>query len=83
MKKFPFDKLQRRLAVDDPEQWKKESFEVASTEAYPSDLKRFEQPSAAYKKNAMKVSEERLALAGYRMGELFNKLFSAPAASTK
>ena len=26
----------------------------------------------------MKVAEERLALAGYRMGALFNQLFSTP-----
>jgi hypothetical protein len=31
---------------------------------------------------AMKIAEERLALAGYRMGALFNKLFATPAAAT-
>ena len=79
MKEYPFAKMQSRLALDDPEQWKKESFEIASTRVYPEDLKRFEAPSKEYKKMAMKISEERLALAGYRMAALFNKLFAATA----
>jgi hypothetical protein len=81
MNKYPFAKMQSRLALDDPQQWKTESYEIASTQVYPADLKRFEAPSPAYMKMAMKVSEERLALAGYRMGALFNKIFSAPAAA--
>lgn len=78
MKKYPFAKMESRLALGDPEQWKRESFEIASTRVYTPDLKRFETPSAAYKKAAVKIAEERLALAGYRMGSLFNQLFSSP-----
>jgi len=85
MKKYPFDKMQSRLDVDDPEQWKKESFEISSTKIYTPDLKRFEMPSEGYKRNALKIADERLALAGYRMAALFNKLFGTPpaAATTK
>ena len=79
MKKYPLAKMQSRLALDNPGEWKKESFEIASTEVYTADLKRFEAPSLAYKKAAMKISRERLALAGYRMGALFNQLFAATA----
>jgi hypothetical protein len=79
MKKFPLNKMQSRLALGDPEQWKRESFEIASTRVYTDDLKRFEMPSNSYKKAAMKIAEERLALAGYRMGAIFNQLFSSPA----
>ena len=78
MKKYPFSKMESRLALGDPEQWKRESYEIASTQVYPPDLKRFEMPSNAYKKAAMKIAEERLALAGYRMGALFNQIFSTP-----
>jgi len=77
MKQFPFAKLEGRLALDDPERWKRESFEIASTKVFPPELKRFEQPSADYKKAAFKIAEERLALAGYRMAAIFNRLFSA------
>lgn len=76
MKKYPFAKMESRLALGDPEQWKQESFEIASTKVYPPDLKRNEQPSASYRKTAMKIAEERLALAGYRMGALFDQLFA-------
>ena len=80
MKKYPFAKLESQLALSDPERWKRESFEISSTKLFPADLKRNEMPSAAYKKAAVKIAEERLALAGYRMGALFNQLFStAPA----
>jgi hypothetical protein len=68
--------MESRLALGDPEQWKRESFEIASTKVYPPDLKRNEQPSASYRKTAMKIAEERLALAGYRMGALFDQLFA-------
>jgi hypothetical protein len=78
MKKYPLAKMESRLALGDPEQWKRESFEIASTKVYTPDLKRNEMPSPAYRKAAMKVAEERLALAGYRMGALFNQLFSTP-----
>lgn len=77
MKKYKYAKMQGRLALGNPEEWKKESFEIASTRVFPRDLKRNEMPSAAYKKNALKIAEERLALAGYRMGELFNQEFGA------
>jgi hypothetical protein len=80
MKKYTFAKLESRLALGDPERWKRESFEIASTQIFPPDLKRNEMPSQAYKKAAMKIAEERLALAGYRMGALFNQIFrTAPA----
>ena len=69
--------MQARLAIGRPEEWKKESFEVASTKVFPPDLKRNEMPSAAYKRNALRIAEERLALAGYRMGDLFDQEFGA------
>jgi hypothetical protein len=77
MKKYPFTKMQSRLSLNDPEQWKRESFEISSTRVYSPDLKRNEMPSATYKKMALKIAEERLAIAGYRMGALFNQIFGA------
>ena len=75
--KYPFEKMQGRLDLDKFDDWRKESFEIASTRIFPSDLKRGEMPSEKYKKEALKIAEERLALAGYRMGELFNQIFGA------
>jgi hypothetical protein len=82
MKKYPFSKMGSRLALNDPERWKRESFEISSSRVYTPDLKRNEMPSAAYKKMAMKIAEERLALAGYRMGALFNQIFGSAQAPT-
>jgi hypothetical protein len=79
MKKYPFSKMQSRLSLNDPERWKRESFEIASTRIYPPDLKRNEMPSDAYKKAALKIAEERLALAGYRMAALFDQIFGTAA----
>jgi hypothetical protein len=75
MKKYPYAKMQAQLNDGNFPEWKKESFEVASTQVFPADLKRNEMPSDKYKKNALKIAEERLALAGYRMGDLFNSIF--------
>ena len=80
MKKYSFQEMESRLALGDPERWKRESFEIASTRLFPADLKRNEMPSSEYKKAAMKIAEERLALAGYRMGALFNQIFGSAAA---
>ena len=81
MKDYPFAKMQSRLDLGDFNGWRKESFEIASTKVFPPDLNRFEFPSDKYKKEALKISEERIALAGYRIGELFNQIFGAPAAA--
>jgi len=75
MKKYPFAKEQANLSPGNFEEWKKESFEISSTKIFPPDLQRNEMPSDKYKKAALKIAEERLALAGYRMGDLFNGIF--------
>lgn len=75
MKSYPYAKEQANLNPGNFEEWKKESFEISSTKVFPPDLKRNEMPSAKYKKEALKIAEERLALAGYRMGDLFNSIF--------
>ncbi len=79
MKKYPFETMQSRLAAGKYEDWAKESLRLAQTEVFSPDLKRFEMPSDKYKKKALKVAYERLALAGYRMGELFNQVFGTAA----
>ncbi len=75
MKKYPFDKMQGRLALSDYGAWAKESLILAQNDLFSADLKRFEMPSNNYKKKGLKIAEERLTLAGYRMGEIFNQAF--------
>jgi len=80
MKEYPFEKMQSRLALSDYSSWAKESLTFAQNDVFSADLKRFETPSAAYKKKALKIAEERLTLAGYRMGEIFNQAFAGKPA---
>ena len=76
MRQYPADKFRDRLKINAPEEWRQESLNVAMTEVY-KDIEFFEPPSDKYKKKAFKIAEERLALAGYRMGEVFNQVFGA------
>jgi hypothetical protein len=82
MDSHPYSKLQGRLKLNAIEDWQKESFALATTEAY-TGVDWFEIPSDKYRKKVLKISEEQLALAGYRMGELFNQAFGAAAATAK
>lgn len=83
MREYPFSKVESRLAPGKYADWASESLALAQKDVFSPDLKRFETPSQNYKKKALKVAEERLALAGYRMGTLFERVFGqqAPAAN--
>lgn len=80
MAKYPYAKMRARLAPGDYEKWKKDSFDLATSQVFSADLKRFQMPSAAYKKKALRISEEQIALAGYRLGDTFNDIFAVQMA---
>lgn len=75
MVRYPFESQKQGLMLGDYPAWQKESFALANTDVFRADLKRFETPSDAYRRNAFAVSEQRLALAGYRLGETLNEIF--------
>lgn len=75
MKMYPYSKLKAGLHSDDTEVWRKEGFEIATTRVFPATLKRNELPALKYRLMARDIAEKRLALAGYRMGEIFNRIF--------
>ncbi len=77
MKLHPYEKMTAKLNPGKFDLWTKESLDIATTEIY-KDLKWFESPTEKYRKRAFEVAQERLALAGYRMGDLFNEAFAAP-----
>lgn len=81
MKQYPYDKLKSELADGKFDVWKEESFKIASTEVFRG-VSWFETPSDKYKQKAFDIAERRLALAGYRMGDLFNSAFAGPQTST-
>lgn len=75
-KKYPFSKAQNNLKLEQFSEWQQENFRIASTELFPTSLKRNEMPSNSYKKRAFEIAEERLAVAGYRLGEMLNRILA-------
>lgn len=75
MKKYPFAKMQNRLALGQYDKWHEESFKIATSEIFPATLIRFQPASASYKKKAYGIAEERIALAGYRIAATLNQIF--------
>ena len=74
--KFPLSRFGTSMMSASFEDWKMESAKLAMTRVFPATLERGKMPGDAYKQNAMKVSEERLALAGFRIAEILNRIFS-------
>lgn len=75
MLRHPFEKRSGSLMLGQYDDWQKESFAFAATDVFRDDLKRFQFPTDDYLRNAYRVAESRLALAGYRMGETLNGIF--------
>jgi hypothetical protein len=61
-----------KVAVQDFQVWAQESLEVAKTLAY--QLKEGSAPSAGYLYAGREASAKRIALAGYRLADLLNKI---------
>lgn len=80
MKKYPFAKMQNKLNLGKFDEWQKEGFALATKEVFPPSLAREQLPSKEYVQNAYRISEEQIALAGYRMGEMLNAIFGSAAA---
>ena len=78
MKLYPYDKMKDKISPAKFDVWAKESLDIATSVVY-KDVKWFEAPSDKYKKKAFEIAQERLALAGYRMGDLFNEVFGTQA----
>jgi ribosomal protein S26 len=78
MKKHPYSSFSSSLHLGEYRGWQQESFKFNPADVFSPDLVRFQMPSEKYKRNAFRVAERQLALAGYRLGETFNRLFSAP-----
>lgn len=75
MNKYPLSEMQSRLETGNFERWKEGSFKLATTEVFPADLIRYEKPSPKYVRNAFRISEEQMALAGYRLGAMLDQIF--------
>ncbi len=74
MEKYPAAELQAEVHDMAYEHWVERGFEIASTELYEG-LTRGEAPPASYAEAAAATAERSIALAGYRLGALMNRLF--------
>lgn len=75
MKKYPLSSFQTKLDPENFPALQQESFAYNNTVVFSPELVRYQRPSLKYRKNAFQLAEKQLALAGYRMGTLFNSVF--------
>ncbi len=75
MSRYSFEGSKSVLLLSKFSDWQKESFSLTSSDVFRADLVRFETPTDSYRRNAYAVSEQRLAMAGYRIGETLNEIF--------
>ena len=64
-----------RLQSGNYEAWAREGFEMTKASAYPATLKRGELPGDDYRQQAFITAQQAIALAGYRLADLLNKMF--------
>jgi hypothetical protein len=67
--------LAGRIESGDFDGWSRDSLGVARRVAYPHSLKRGVTPSATYKTTVFNTADEQIALGGYRLADLLNRMF--------
>jgi len=73
MKAHPANSLPELKELQ-PGTWVEESFQLVKSEVY-RDIEENKKPSGAYESKTQSISNKRLALAGYRLAKVLNKLF--------
>lgn len=58
----------------DPQHWTQQSFQIAKDFVY--NLPENSKPSAEYQQQGQKIAEQQIALAGYRLANLLNKILA-------
>lgn len=81
MKRYPAARLRNRLKNGKYNEWQDEGVKLAIDQVFSADLQRNQMPSDRYKSRAFRLAEEQLALAGYRMGDMFNSIFGTAGAA--
>ena len=82
MKKHRYDELTGVTKLSNYEAWHQEGLNLAIGSVFTADLKRFEMPSTKYQKAAFELSQRQIALAGYRIADTLNSIFSTPPVVT-
>lgn len=71
-KKYPRTYFGKKIQQQDPEIWARESNAMAKKYVYI--LPEHSVPSSAYQKKTQEITQEQIALAGYRLGEILKSL---------
>jgi hypothetical protein len=77
MQNHPRPGMVGRLRPGDFEAWSREGLETTKRAVYPRSLRRGQMPSDSYRARAFEVSEEAIAIGGYRLAELLNQMFGS------
>ncbi|MBA2736768.1 MAG: S1/P1 nuclease [Pyrinomonadaceae bacterium] len=78
IKRHPFSQMKNRLKPGNFKEWNNEQFKLLNQTVYLDELKRGELPSRKYQNRAFATGQEQIALAGYRLGEMLNRIFDKP-----
>lgn len=73
VKLYPREMFKEEIALS-PEEWIKESYRLAIDVAYDG-IKPYDIPAKEYEKKTRKCVIKRIALAGYRLADILNKIF--------
>jgi hypothetical protein len=77
MQKHPRAAMLPRLRPAEYEAWAREGLATTKATVYPATLKRGELPSEDYRVLAFSIAQQAIARAGYRLGDLLNRMFGA------
>jgi hypothetical protein len=70
---FPKNSMTTEINQQNPKIWAEEGFGLARDQVYPG-ITENTLPGQTYQANAQKVSERRIALAGYRLAAILNRI---------
>jgi truncated hemoglobin YjbI len=73
----PRSTMVARLKPGEYNAWALEGFATTKNEVYPFALKRRQMPDTMYRSRALTISQEAIALGGYRLGDLLNQMFGS------
>jgi len=72
----PRSQMAGRIRSGEFDAWALEGLATAKHVAYPHSLKRLQTPSEDYRKTVFKVADEAIALGGYRLADLLNRMLA-------
>jgi nuclease S1 len=76
MQRHPESTVNANLKPGEYMDWAREGLTITKASVYPPWLRRFQTPSETYRRRAYNIAESQIALAGYRLADTLDRLFS-------